>query len=290
MKYILNVTDDWIRELSKERSTIKCHIYSRDKCWKLDDWKKNHRLYFLIWFNNWNLTFYVGQSKNIKNRLSNHNKNKNFWKEVIVFTDNWDEKGFIKYIDELENYFIELIDKSSYHIENENKIYNKEVLSEDEQELVKEIENYLIALWYNFKNENINNQISLIEETEKFIWKNNNYYFEINKNLDNRWYCKAIITYEKWKFKILKWSIGAKILTPSSYTNWKWKVFKDREKLIQNGIIREYSDRIEFLEDYIFNKSSSITSILIWNPSNWKDHWIDMEGKKLSYYYENKLL
>lgn len=273
MKYILNVTDDWIRELSKERSTIKCHIYSRDKCWKLDDWKKNHRLYFLIWFNNWNLTFYVGQSKNIKNRLSNHNKNKNFWKEVIVFTDNWDEKGFIKYIDELENYFIELIDKSSCHIENENKIYNKEELSEDEQELVKEIENYLIALWYNFKNEN-NNQTPTtekIEKTQKEAVKFPNEWdkFKIERNTKD-WICDGTMIYKNWKYIVLKWSIWYNKNTKSFLSH---SSYKEKIKLIQNWIIKEYPTKIEFIKDYENLKNSPSASIILWNPESWNKQW-----------------
>ena len=75
---------------------------------------------------------YIGEAEDIYNRLSNHNKNKDYWNECIVFVskDNSLNKAHIKYI---EHELYEMSKKANrYIIKNESKPTKSSLSNADE--------------------------------------------------------------------------------------------------------------------------------------------------------------
>lgn len=85
-------------------------------------------------------TAYIGESENIYNRLEQHNRNKSFWKECIVFVseNNSLNKAHIKYIEyELYNLANET---ERFVIKNESRPTKSSLSSADEIRSIKFIE------------------------------------------------------------------------------------------------------------------------------------------------------
>ena len=79
--------------------------FSRKRLSELSEWEEAHKpgvymLFEKIAFNEQN-SVYIGESENVAKRLLEHDKNKDFWNEAIVFTSKDENltKGHIQYLE-----------------------------------------------------------------------------------------------------------------------------------------------------------------------------------------------
>lgn len=233
---------------------------------KIDE-LSNTGIYFLLGENeNWEEQVYIWQAVDLKTRLGQHNKGKDFWNRAILFTSkensltesdlNYLEKTLIKKTIEINR--IKLENKTAGNpclIPNHRKA--------DMEDFLEDLEILLGNLWFPF----------LQEYNQKNPKKNNsaNYY------LQSRWSeAEGILTQEG--FLILKGSIGPKGITLAWKRRW---VDKKRENLINKWIIKIQGNDIIFLEDYLFTSPSTWATVIAGNPLNGWITWKNKNGKTL---------
>ena len=203
---------------------------------------------------------YIGQGEVIRNRLDDHNANKEFWEKVIVFTakNNMLHKAHTKY---LEARLLKMArENKRCNMENEN-LSNLPSISEfDEADIAEYLEEMLLLLPV------IGIDIFTKAEEKKKINKNIRYSFVDDKN---RWNANGYETSSG--FAVEKDSIANGETTDSLYPKYR----QIREQLIKNGVIKENDEELIFVIDYEFDSPSQAACVVAGRSANGRTDWKD---------------
>lgn len=205
---------------------------------------------------------YIGEAEDIYTRLLQHNKNKEFWRECLVFVsqDNSLNKAHIKFIE--NELYVKANNVSRYMIENNSKPTKSTLDGSDEIKAIKFYEK--IMLLTSIYGYHIFDEI-LSEED-----KNNDrdLLYLTNNNIE---YARGILTDEG--FVILKGSkIKDKIANSLSPSLVKYAEKERNSQDIQNGI---------FIRNHLCSTPSMAAVIILGRNSNGYNEWKNKEGRKL---------
>ncbi|OUR71863.1 hypothetical protein A9Q78_08595 [Methylophaga sp. 41_12_T18] len=207
---------------------------------------------------------YIGEAENVRDRLKNHVSNKDFWNEVICFT-NKDEsltKSHVKY---LEAILIEQAkDINRYHLHNA-AASNKPTLPRADRDAMNEFADnvriLLGALGHKTLEPYATSAISNDNELSRLRLLNKNAYG--NQVSDG--------------FLVYKNSEMTKTIAKSLKINKK-EICK---KLIADEVIVENEDNYIFLKNYLFSSPSGAASLLAGSSRNGQDCWKNEQGQTL---------
>lgn len=232
-------------------------------------------VYFLIWLNEQRKEkIYVGQTVNLKTRLEQHNKWKEFWHSFLFFTNkensliesdlNYLEKELIQKIVDLGN-----VDIENKTIGNPCLIQNNR--KADMHDFLEDLRILIWNLWFNFLEKNSN----LFLNVENYSWNDKEllYYNKRGSNAIGK------LLKEKGWFIVFKNSICSLDCTISWVETW---IETLREKLVKEKVLQMKNWVLIFQRDYIFKSPSWAAWILAWSNRNGWVEWFDNEWKNLN--------
>lgn len=205
---------------------------------------------------------YIGEAEDIYTRLLQHNKNKEFWRECLVFVsqDNSLNKAHIKFIE--NELYVKANNVSRYMIENNSKPTKSTLDGADEIRAIKFYEKImLLTSIYGYH---------IFDEILSEEYKNNDrdLLYLTNNNIE---YARGILTDEG--FVILKGSkIKDKIANSLSPSLVKYAEKERNSQDIQNGI---------FIRNHLCSTPSMAAVIILGRNSNGYNEWKNKEGRKL---------
>lgn len=227
---------------------------------------KNPGIYLLLGKNDENKDLvYIGEAESILTRLKQHLSQKDFWNEVVVFISKDENlnKAHIKY---LENRLFEIANKVNRYIIDNNTTPTQSSISEpDRAEMEEFVEN--IKLLINTLGHR------LFEDIREFKPKSTKEIFFIKaaRGADAQGEPTAA------GFVVLK---GSKIAT-STVNSFADSFSKLRRELIEEGIVIENEDFLEFSKDHIFSSPSTAAAMVMGRNANGLTEWKLGKGKTL---------
>jgi len=254
----------------------------RTKIKSLREWDESKKpgVYFLFGVDE--LTgqdaLYVGEAENVYERLQQHLANKDFWNEVIFFT-NKDEnltKSHVKY---LESRFIKLAKQASRYIVLNGNESQLPVLPRGEraamEEFIDRAKILLGVLGYRaleFLTKNTKNTFPIDNQNQNEQELETQIELLLNsKNVS----AKAYLTDEG--VVVLAGSKVSKEIKDSLSPGYK----KLRESLFKNGIIVETPNGFIFAKDQLFKSPSQAAAIIVGYSVNGRLYWKTKQGKTL---------
>lgn len=277
--FLLSKNPNGIKKIWDEMGQTQCIYFTRTELHKASerDELSQPALYMLIGEDK---EIYIGETENFKKRIVDHNKNKDFWGEVLVFTsrNNALSKSEVQYLEAVSVEKIKQV--SNYSLKENKQSPKKPTLVENREEIAKdyfcEIRFLANFLGYDmFKNYDITpvenlNQTALNTQNdtpEKTIW------LLEAKDIS----AKAI--YEGNKMVVLKGSIAVKNVT-ATYGRGKVQAKDNREKTLQNKAT-EKNNFYTLTENIEFQSPSGAASFCLGRPTNgWVD-WKNKDGKTI---------
>lgn len=259
---------------------------------KKEEHSDSYGIYFLLGENHGvkeRREVYVGQSKSGIQRIFNHNRNKDFWVDCIMFVS--DNNIFdTNAIDYMEYYFINLIKNSSQYTLNNVEQRNKEPNLNYLDKMV--YESYLTQIEFLLKaesiyldskqDEDVLHSISNISqgkpETVSNEYKENydssKLYFVIDDLATDERY-NASVRYENGLFILTKGSIINKPL--KRMLNWQdggkvyRKIIEEQSEYEKSGLLEDMGDKYKVLSEIPFKSPSGAGRIVIGsNVNGWK--------------------
>ncbi|MDB5222930.1 MAG: hypothetical protein JWN83_1597 [Chitinophagaceae bacterium] len=225
---------------------------------------------------------YIGEAENVWDRLKNHDINKDFWNEVILFTSKDDNltKSHVKY---LESRLINISFKADrYVIENSNSP-NLSSLPLPDQDSMEEFILNIKLLTGTLGHKFLESAIST-DGTQQIIpltaITENNIVITSTGNLELELNVKGI------KAKALQTDEGIVVLEGSEVSekvseNFGYKLL--REKLISDGTInRNGNNKLIFTKNYLFKNPSPAAAVIVGYSINGRNTWRDKNGKSLN--------
>jgi len=209
---------------------------------------------------------YIGQTEDLKQRLRMHDAKKEFWTRAVILVSRTQSftQAHIKW---LEWHSIALATESNrYQLENGN-LASEPFVTEAIQ----------AALWEIFETGSLLLQSLGFPVFEPLIPKNSEVVEEETWYL-NRAGAEAIATFTTEGLVVHKGSIFRREFTPSA----KGTPFeKRREKMLEEGILKDNGHKITFTEDYRFKSPSGAAATISGCHANGWIEWENSEGKTL---------
>ena len=205
---------------------------------------------------------YIGEAEDIYVRLLQHNKNKQFWSECIVFVsqDNSLNKAHIKFIE--NELYMKAKNINRYLIENNSKPTKSTLDGADEIRAIKFLEKVMLltsVYGYHMFDEILK---------EEFRENLNDLLYLTNNNIE---YAKGILTDEG--FVILKGSkIKSEIAKSLSPSLIKYAERERNSKDIKDNV---------FINDHLCSTPSMAAVIILGRNSNGYNEWKNKEGVRL---------
>ncbi len=204
---------------------------------------------------------YIGESENCGERISQHNKNKDFWQYALVNISK--TKFFTKAHGQyLEYYCIDQAQKAGrYALENGNsgkKTHVSEPVAADLLDNFEDIKVLCSALGYKIFD-------AMVRPVEKDIL-----------------YCKGKGAVGKGQYGEDGFTVFKGSTCSIKYTNscHKYSIAK-REKMIEDGILQEKDGFYVLTEDYIFNSPSTAAMVVMAGNANGWITWKYKDGRTL---------
>lgn len=208
---------------------------------------------------------YIGEAESVFSRLKQHLSGKEFWNEAIVFISKDDNlnKAHIKY---LENRLHDIaINSKRYKVEN-SMIPTQSSISESDRAEMEEFIGY-VKILVNTLGHKVFDDKRVVKVQQK----------------QNFFFIKAVRGAEGQGeptsdgFLIFKGSKAAYVITNSLSAS----LVKNRQKLIDEGLLVNKGDYYEFVEDYIFSSPSTAAAILMGRSANGQTEWKLADGRSL---------
>lgn len=208
---------------------------------------------------------YIGEAESILKRLNQQISSKDFWNETIVFISKDENlnKAHIKY---LENRLHEIaITANRYKVDNSIVPTQSSISESDRAEMEEFIEN--IKMLVNTLGHKV------FEEKREFNrkQKQSTFYIKAARGADGQGEPTSD------GFVVFQGSKAAATIvnsmTPSFVTY--------RQKLIDEGVLAEKGESLEFTDDYIFSSPSTAAVIVMGRNANGLTEWKSKEGKTL---------
>lgn len=263
----------------------------RTKNKSLVDWDESKKpgVYFLFGIDeeSGRDAVYIGEAENVFDRLQNHIANKDFWNEVIFFT-NKDEnltKSHVKY---LESRLIKLVKGlGRYVVLNGNESQLPSLPRGDRdamEEFLGNLKILLGTLGYKALEPLMKDTTSdlLYDQDISANQAQEENQIELNLNVKNL-QAKAYLTNEG--IVVSRGSQVSKDSKESLSPGYK----KLREQLIKNGVIAMAANGYEFIDNQLFKSPSQAAAVIVGYPMNGRIYWKTNDGitlKQLEEYSE----
>ncbi len=237
---------------------------------KIDDeaLKKSSCLYFLTNRSDEGdlLDIYVGETDTFSSRLQNHDYNKDWWQEIVVFfsQDGSLTKTGAKYLEHICTK--RLGDAGKCNLKNGNMPSQTLIPEEDANGLelfFTNITTIMPLLGYD---------IFVNKDTKKFSKKGTHVYCESKDIKANG------ILLEDGKLLVLKDSTAIKN-NAASFEKHNYRFLK--EKLLKIGRLIERDNELIFTDDYEFNSPSAAAAVILARSASGPSEWRIEGGKKL---------
>lgn len=244
--------------------------FSRKRLSELSEWEEAHKpgvymLFEKIAFNEQN-SVYIGESENVAKRLLEHDRNKDFWNEAIVFTSKDENltKGHIQY---LESRIIALVKECDRYSINKTNYPIKINLPKSEKAAMEEfIHNMKIILGSLGHQliEKIEDNSSVIDNSDLFVLKKFKKIVAEGRLQDNG-------------FLIKKGALISK--SAKSYLNNG--DIKKRKELLESDKVADNGECWTLQEDVLFSSPSGAATFVKGQPINGLIEWKNKEGKSI---------
>lgn len=258
----------------------------RSRFSELNRWDESKRpgVYFLFekTSNDDSHSAYIGESEDVFKRLVNHDREKDFWNEVIIFTSKDENltKAHVKY---LEARLVELSKSAErYKLENSNNPTKSSLPRADAaamEEFIDNIKLVLGSLGHKIL-ESISAQVAAPEEKMDTL-SNHLLKFNVNKII-------ATGRVSDDGFLLLK---GSQISLNSS-TSMPGKSLSIKEQMINEGTLTEFPTYYELNKDKLLSSSSYAAALVAGNSRSGPQSWKTENGellKKLEERLVNKI-
>lgn len=228
---------------------------------------------------------YIGETENVYERLQQHFKEKDFWQEVIFFT-NKDEnltKAHIKY---LESRLVSLAkDADRYIVMNSNQPTCSSLPRSDKAAMEEFIRYQVILLGTmghrvleplaDFETKSINADISNLDNPSNEL-------FYINAK--NK---KSLATAQRTdEGMVIQTNSRAVVEIASSLSNGNKNL---RESLVEKGLLQKEGNYYIFTKDVLLASPSQAASVVLGYSVNGRESWINAMGKSLKVLEEESI-
>jgi hypothetical protein len=254
----------------------------RNRLNELKNWPESSKpgVYFLFEgrFGSSKPIAYIGESENVTQRLTNHDRNKEFWSEVVIFTSKDENltKAHIKY---LESALVCLSkDADRYELENGNTPPESSLPRADRdamEEFVENVRMVLGTLGYSILEpilksksaSEIVTELNEIGESDNIL---RNLFFTVN-NLS----AQGAVTDEGFVLK------KGSQLSKTNSESMPGKLSTIKEKLLAEGILKDEGVHLVASEDILFNSSSYAAAIVAGTSRSGPQSWKAVNGKTI---------
>lgn len=225
---------------------------------------------------------YIGEAENVWERLKNHDSQKDFWNEVIIFTSKDDNltKSHIKY---LESRLIEIANQTKrYGLKNGNSPALSSLPLPDKDAMEEFLSNIKIltgTLGHKFLENPISFknipevEISLTAKTE------NNTIIETIGELE------LFLNVSGIEASAIQTNEGLVVLQGSSVSNNPTKNYGYgtlRDTLVAENVIESNPNgRLYFSRNYLFNSVSAAAAVILGYSVNGRNIWKNRDGKSI---------
>lgn len=208
---------------------------------------------------------YIGEAESILRRLNQQLTSKDFWNESIVFISKDENlnKAHIKY---LENRLHEIAKKvNRYRVEN-SIIPTQSSISESDRAEMEEFIEYIKMLVNTLGHKVFEEKREIKSKQKQAI-----FFAKAARGADGQGEPTSD------GFLVFKGSKAAGSTVPSMTTSFVTL----RQKLIDQGVLLNRVDYLEFQDDYIFSSPSTASTIVLGRNSNGLLDWKMKDGKPL---------
>lgn len=204
---------------------------------------------------------YVGEAENCLNRLKQHNKQKEFWNQAVVFTSKTQHftKTHIKFLEWLCCETATHVNR--YLLENGNtpgKPHVQESIEADLYENFDAIQLLTSTLGYS-----VFDEIRKPDSTHLVECKGKN--------------VVAQGEYTEDGLTVFK---GSQSNVEEAQSVSKWPI-RSRAELLDSGVLKEHGNFLIFTEDYVFSSPSAAASVVLGRQANGWTEWKYKNGKTL---------
>lgn len=221
---------------------------------------------------------YIGESENVLQRITSHDRNKEFWSEVIIFTSKDENltKAHIKYLESTLVYLSKKADR--YQLENGNTPPESSLPRADRDAMVEFVENarmVLGILGYSILEpilhaKNINHPNSLYEKTSNDFELLEDLTFTVNNLI-------ALGAATNEGFVLKKGSQLSKTNTESI----PGKLANIKARLLQEGALKDVGENLVSTEDILLSSSSYAAAIVAGTARSGPQSWKASTGKTM---------
>lgn len=280
--YLADATVTGIRYAELVNWTGHAIACPRNRLNELKSWPESSKpgVYFLFEgrFGSSKPTAYIGESENVAQRLTNHDRKKDFWSEAVIFTSKDENltKAHIKYLESALVYLSKNADR--YELENGNTPSESSLPRADRdamKEFVENVRMVLGTLGYSIlepilKSKGSSESIvesSDLNESENVL---RNLFFTVN-NLS----AQGAVTDEGFVLK------KGSQLSKSNSESMPGKLSTTKEKLLVDGVLKDEGAYLVASEDILFNSSSYAAAIVAGTSRSGPQSWKTTTGKTI---------
>ena len=206
---------------------------------------------------------YIGEAEEAYKRLAQQQKME-FWSEAVVFISKDENlnKAHVKY---LESKIYDIAKAAKRYTITNSSIPTCPVISESEQAVMTEFISNLRVLINTLGYKVLE---PLADATEK---QKNLYFIKAARGADG----KAVVTNEG--VVVIE---GSEIAT-STVPSMAPAFIKQRQKLIDQGVIKKTDGKLIFTKDYLFSSPSTAAAVVMGRNANGRIEWKDKKAKTL---------
>lgn len=208
---------------------------------------------------------YIGEAESILKRLNQQLNAKDFWNEAIVFISKDENlnKAHIKY---LENRLHDIAKLANRYTVDNSIIPTQSSISESDRAEMEEFIEYIKLLVNTLGHK-------VFEEKREFKpkQKQNTFYIRATRGADGQGEPTSD------GFVVFKSSKASATIVNSMTSNF----IKFRQKLIDDGVLVDKGDFLEFSDDFIFSSPSTAAVMVMGRNANGLTEWKNKDGKTL---------
>lgn len=280
--YLADATVTGIRYAELVNWTGHAIACPRNRLNELKNWPESSKpgVYFLFEgrFGSSKPTAYIGESENVAQRLTNHDRKKDFWSEAVIFTSKDENltKAHIKYLESALVCLSKNADR--YELENGNTPSESSLPRADRdamKEFVENVRMVLGTLGYSILEPILKSKGSsegIVESSDLNESENvlRNLFFTVN-NLS----AQGAVTDEGFVLK------KGSQLSKSNSESMPGKLSTTKEKLLVDGVLKDEGAYLVASEDILFNSSSYAAAIVAGTSRSGPQSWKTTTGKTI---------